>query len=184
MDCQNKCYIRFIFIFIFISILLGVLNIFAFENNFFRCDFPGNWSIRHDSGHVPLMEFPYELNIFMNSKEEKDCSQFFYSFISKQIPNPKDVIYEHIERKLDNEGLESLCSYSEEDFHGYRALKYSFCGKLFGSYGRGIAYAFRYNGHILLFVSFFVPDVLEGRIEYDVWNKLEILDKGKWKFEF
>lgn len=182
MDFQNKCYIRFIFI--FISILLGVLNIFAFENNFFRCDFPGNWSIRHDSGHVPLMEFPYELNIFMNSKEEKDCSQFFYSFISKQTPNPKDVIYEHIERKLDNEGLESLCSYSEEDFHGYRALKYSFCGKLFGPYGRGIAYAFRYNGHILLFVSFFAPDVLEGRIEYDVWNKLEILDKGKWKFEF
>ena len=94
------------------------------------------------------------------------------------------MIYEHIERKLDNEGLETLCSYCEEDFHGYRALKYSFSGKLFGAYGRGIAYAFLHNGHIFLFVNFFVPNILDGRTEYDVWNKLEILEKGKWKFDF
>ena len=69
MDYQNKNNMRLIFI--LMSILLGNLNILAFENNFFKCDMPNNWPIKHDSGYVPDMKIPYELNIFMDSKNEK-----------------------------------------------------------------------------------------------------------------
>jgi hypothetical protein len=160
--------------------MLVVFNVLAFENNFFRFEVPKNWELKSENGIVPEVNNPYEINVFLENK----CLQFFYTFISKQIVNPKDVIYVHIESKLDNNGLESLCSYTEEDFKGFKAIKYSFCGRLFGAYGRGTAYSFQYNGYVLLFVNFFVPNVLENRKEYNVWDNLKIFTKDKWELEW
>lgn len=171
---MKKLIVIFLFTFWFIKAL-------AFENSFFKVEVPDGWITKTDKDFVPLMNYPYELNVFMD--DEEHAHQFFYTYISKQMPEPQEVIRIHIEQFLDNSGLEKSCSYSEEQFHGCNAVKYVFCGKLFGAYGRGIAYSFLDNGHVFLFFNFFVPNVFEYREEYNVWDKLEIFDKERWSFD-
>lgn len=150
-------------------------NTFAFENNFFVMDVPETWAHKSYSDTDPA---PFKLDYFY-----KDNCQFFYTFVSKQIPSPMDVINVHIERKLDKTGLESMCKYSEVVFCGLKSICYSFVGSFAGSlYGRGKAYCFLSHGCVFLFVNFFIPDVIEGRKEVEIFETIELKDPSNWIF--
>lgn len=106
---------------------------FAFENNFFIMDVPETWAHKSYSDTDPA---PFKLDYFY-----KDNCQFFYAYVSKQIPSPKDVINVHVKSKLDNTGLESMCNYTEGEFCGLKSICYSFVGSLAGlPFGRGKTY--------------------------------------------
>lgn len=92
-------------------------NTFAFENNFFIMDVPETWAHKSYSDTDPA---PFKLDYFY-----KHNCQFFYTYVSKQIPSPKDVINIHVESKLDNTGLESMCIWRPIGLHCISAIAYA-----------------------------------------------------------